>query len=70
MLDRASELQASDRMNLTTVAKPLVELAERYKDGLKQHERVVIRKLLNLYLSVEKARGASAPPCPGGVSLD
>ena len=45
----------SDRASLTTVAKPLVELAERYRDGLKQHERAVIRKLLNLYLSVEKA---------------
>ena len=49
-------LQPSDRASLLGTIKPVTDMLERYKDGLKQHERSVIRNLITQYLSVEKVR--------------
>ena len=49
-------VQPSDRVAVLTTAKPVLDLTERYKDGLKQHERSVLQHLLTQYLDVERVR--------------
>ena len=49
-------MQPSDRVAVLTTAKPVLDLTERYKDGLKQHERSVLQHLLTQYLDVERVR--------------
>ena len=61
--------QPSERLAILNTAKPITDLLERYQDGLKQHERSVIRKLLLQYLEVEKVPQSLCRCCPGTPAL-